>query len=95
MKQGMQRIDHASAAALKRGEALRVTYRDAFSHRLILEEPLPAMPTAWQGGAFRHMTRHPVDVYVEHSVAAAERMIAQLAKQHGNWTLERAALSTT
>ena len=85
----MQRIDHANAAALKLGSVLGVHYADGFRHRLLVEEPLPTMPAAWQGLAFRHMTRHPVDVYVEHSVAGAERMLAHLARQHGGWTLER------
>ena len=34
----MQRLDLVSAVvALKRGEVLRVTYEDTFSHRLLLE----------------------------------------------------------
>jgi hypothetical protein len=85
----MQRLDLVSAAALKRGEIVCVTYRDAFSHRLILEQPLPTMPTEWQGLAFRHMTRRPVDLYAASSVLDAERLLAQLARQHGEWTLRR------
>ena len=84
----MQRIDHASAAALKRGETLHVTYKDDFTHRLQVEEPLPSMPTAWQGAAFRHTMRHPVDLYPAASVLDAERLLAQQAKQHGDWTLQ-------
>ena len=61
----MQRLDLVSAVALKRGEVLRVTYEDSFSHRLLLEQPLPTLHTEWQGLAYvagRHMTRHPVDL---------------------------------
>ena len=87
----MQRIDHASAAALKRGDVLRAVYKDGFTHRLILEQPLPAMPTEWQKFAFRHMVRHPVDVYPVSSVADAEKLLAQQAKQHGDWTLQQRA----
>jgi hypothetical protein len=85
----MQRIDHASAAALKRGETLHVTYKDGFTHRLILEHPLPAMPTEWQGAAFRHMMRHPVDLYPASSVLDVVKLLAQQAKQHGVWSLQR------
>lgn len=84
-----QRIDYANAAALKRGEVLNVMYKDNFRHRLLLEVPLPSLPTEWIGAAFRYLTRHPVDVYVAHSVTEAERMLAQLSKRHGEWTLER------
>ena len=45
----MMRIDPASAAALQQGEVLRVTYEDSFSHRLLLEQPLPTLHTEWQG----------------------------------------------
>ena len=45
----MQRLDLVSAVALKRGEVLRVTYEDSFSHRLLLEQPLPTLHTEWQG----------------------------------------------
>ena len=84
------RIEHASAAALKLGEALHVTYEDGFSHWLLIEKPLPIMPTEWQGIAFRHhMTRHPVDVYPTNSVPDAEKLLAQLAKRHGVWSLQR------
>ena len=85
----MQRIDHASAAALKRGSVLSVHYADGFTHRIILEQPLPTLPTEWQGAAFRHTMRHPVDLYPAASVLDAERLLAQLAKQHGEWTLRR------
>ena len=85
----MLRIDPASAAALKRKEIMRATYRDGFSHRLLLEEKLPPMPMEWQGAVFKHLTRHPIDVYLTTSVADAERVLARLAKQHGDWTLQR------
>ena len=78
----MQRIDHSSAAALKLGSVLSVQYADGFCHRLIIEDPLPPMPAAWQGAAFRHLTRHPADVYLTHSVADAEKMLAQQAIRH-------------
>jgi hypothetical protein len=91
----MQRIDHASAAALKRGETLHVTYKDGFTHRLILEEPLPAMPTEWQKLAFHHMMRHPVDVYPACSLADAEKLLAWQAKLHGEWTLQRQPWTTS
>ena len=84
----MQRIDHASAAALKRGSVLSVHYADGFRHRLLIEEPLPVMPSAWQGAAFRYEMRHPVDVYPASSVLDAEKLLAQQAKQHGDWTLQ-------
>ena len=90
MRSWMQRLDLVSAAALKRGEVLRVTYEDTFDHRLLLEQPLPTLPTEWQGLACRHMTRHPVDLYPASSVRDAERLLAQLARQHGDWTLQRA-----
>ena len=83
----MQRIEHASAAALKLGSVLSVHYADGFRHRLIIEDPLPPMPAAWQGAAFRHLTRHPADVYLTHSVADAEKVLAQQAKRHGEWQL--------
>ena len=83
----MQRIDHSSAAALKLGSVLSVQYADGFRHRLIVEHPLPPMPAAWQGAAFRHLTRHPADVYLAHSVADAEKVLAQQAKRHGEWQL--------
>ena len=83
------RIDPASAAALKQGEVLRATYHDGFCHRLLLEEPLPPMPTEWQGTVFKHLTRHPVDVYLTSSVADAERMLEQLSRRHGDWILHR------
>ena len=82
-----QRLDHASAAALKRGDVLRAVYKDGFTHRLILEQPLPAMPTEWQRLAFRYEMRHPVDVYPASSVPDAEKLLAQQARQHGDWTL--------
>jgi hypothetical protein len=86
----MQRLDHASAAALKRGDVLRAVYKDGFTHRLLLERPLPAMPSCWQtpDAVFCHLTRYPVDVYVTVSVADSERVLAQQAKQHGDWTLQ-------
>jgi hypothetical protein len=49
------------------------------------------MPTVWQKLAFRHMMRHPVDVYVTHSVADAEKLLARLAKLHGDWTTSQQA----
>jgi hypothetical protein len=89
----MQRLDLVSAvggAEATRGEVLRATYEDSFSHRLLLEQQLPTLPTEWQGLACRHMTtRHPVDVYPASSVLDAEKLLAQLARQHGDWTLQR------
>jgi hypothetical protein len=83
-------MDPASAAALKRKEIMRATYRDGFSHRLLLAEKLPPMPMEWQGAVFKYLTRHPIDVYLTTSVADAERVLARLAKQHGDWTLQEA-----
>ena len=81
----MQTLDAATAAALERGETVRVRYASGFTHRARLEPPWPPMPTIMLHHAWADLARRPRDMYVEATVIAVQAMLQGLAKQHGRF----------
>jgi hypothetical protein len=81
----MQTLDAATAAALERGETVRVRYASGFTHRVRLEPPWPPMPAIMLHHVWADLARRPRDMYVEATVAAVQTLLQGLAKQHGRF----------
>jgi hypothetical protein len=85
----MQTLGAATAAALERGETVRVRYASGFTHRVRLEPPWPPMPAMMLHRVWADLARRPRDVYVEATVAAVQAMLQGLAKRHGRFEVQR------
>ncbi len=84
----MQTLGAATAAALERGETVRVRYASGFTHRVRLEPPWPPMPTIMLRHVWADLARRPRDMYVEATVAAVQVMLQRLSKQHGRFEVQ-------
>jgi len=68
----------------RRCAVILLTYASGYTHRLCLELPQPTANTLQH--VLRELARHPVDVFAEATVPAAESMVQGIARPHGKWT---------
>ena len=86
--QAHMRLDGATAAALQKGDTVRVTYASGFTHRLRVEKPWPPMPSMMLNTLLEDAIRRPRDIYAESSVAKAERLVQREATRRGAFVIE-------
>ena len=82
------RLDGATAAALQKGDTVRVTYASGFTHRLRVEKPWPPMPSMMLKTVLDDACRQPWDIYAQPSVAKAERLVQREATRRGAFVIE-------